>query len=96
MGTLDVLAFPRPLSIRPDNYLKPAVLEVLDENQFGIISDSSTSHALIKMLHRWTEATDGSGSTVRVILFDYKKAFDYFYKQNLMQAKIPLYKIIPC
>ncbi len=29
------------------------------------------------MLHRWTKATDGNGSTVRVILFDYKAAFDY-------------------
>jgi hypothetical protein len=39
-------------------HLKPAVLEVLDENQFGVISDSSTTHSLIKMLHTWTEETD--------------------------------------
>jgi ABC-type Mn2+/Zn2+ transport system ATPase subunit len=66
-------------------HLTPAVLEVLDENQFGVISDSSTSHALIKMLHRWTEATDGNGSTVRVILFDYKKAFDNIDHTILVQ-----------
>jgi hypothetical protein len=73
-------------------HLKPAVLEVLDENQFGVISDSSTSHALIKMLHRWTEATDGSGSTVRVILFDYKKAFDYI-DHTILVPKLKLLRI---
>ena len=28
------------------------------------------------MVHNWLEATDGNGSAVRVILFDYRKAFD--------------------
>ena len=28
------------------------------------------------MVHAWTKYTDGNGSTVRVVLFDYKKAFD--------------------
>jgi hypothetical protein len=28
------------------------------------------------MVHTWTKHTDGSGSAVRVVLFDYKKAFD--------------------
>ena len=27
------------------------------------------------MLHTWLQATDGSGAAVRVILFDYRKAF---------------------
>ena len=58
-------------------HLKPAVLEILDPNQFGVIPDSSTSQALVKMIHKWTKATDGNGASVRVILFDYQKAFDY-------------------
>ena len=33
--------------------------------------------ALTSMLHYWTRATDGTGSTVRVVLFDYRKVFDY-------------------
>ena len=57
--------------------LKPAILKTLDPNQFGVITGSSTSQALIKMIHRWTEATDGSGASVSVVLFDYQKAFDF-------------------
>jgi hypothetical protein len=28
------------------------------------------------MIHNWNELTDGNGSTVRVVLFDFKKAFE--------------------
>ena len=28
------------------------------------------------MSHNWAEATDGTGAAVRVLLFDYRKAFD--------------------
>ena len=49
---------------------------MVDPNQFGIISVSSTVLALIGMVHKWLEATDGNGATVRVFLFDYHKAFD--------------------
>jgi hypothetical protein len=28
------------------------------------------------MLHTWSKYTDGNGASVRVILFDYRKAFD--------------------
>ena len=55
--------------------LKPAILKTLDPNQFGVISGSLTNQAPIKMIHRWTEATDGSGASVQVVLFDYQKAF---------------------
>lgn len=37
---------------------------------------SSTTHALISMIHTWTKHTDGNGANVRVVLFDYRKAFD--------------------
>lgn len=49
---------------------------MVDPNQFGIISVSSTVLALISMVHEWLEATDGNGATVRVFLFVYRKAFD--------------------
>ncbi len=29
------------------------------------------------MIHNWNKLTDGNGSTVRVVLFDFKKAFDH-------------------
>ena len=33
--------------------------------------------ALISMMHAWALGTDGNGATVRTVLFDYRKAFDF-------------------
>ena len=57
-------------------YLRPSILKKIGDNQFGAIPKSSTTHALISMVHSWAKHTDGTGSTVRVVLFDYRKAFD--------------------
>jgi hypothetical protein len=59
-----------------ENFVKPAVLRKMDINQFGTIPKSSTIHALISMILKWKKQTDGSGSMVRVVLFDFKKVFD--------------------
>ena len=48
------------------DYVKPAVLKVLDPNQYG--AKSSTTQALIDMVHNWAKGTDGNGETARVIL----------------------------
>ena len=77
----------RPISLTPvlskltedfvvDIYLKPAVMDKIDKRQFGNVPKSCTTHALISMLHAWTENTAGNGSTTRVALFDFRKAFD--------------------
>ena len=70
-----------------DRALKPLMLECMDPNQFGFIPDSSTTFALISMLHHWSEATDGTSAHVRVALLDYKKAFD-LVDHNLLIAKL--------
>ena len=36
-----------------EDYVKPAVLKVIDNNQYGAITKSSTVIALINMLHSW-------------------------------------------
>ena len=46
-------------------------MEKIDDKQFGTIPNSSTTQALISMLHTWTKDTDGNGSTRRVVLFDF-------------------------
>ena len=51
-------------------------MSIIDPSQYGVIPRSSTTLAVI---HEWTQATDGTGSAVRVILFDYKKAFDLIH-----------------
>ena len=49
--------------------------------------------ALISMLHHWSLGTDGNGSTVRTLLFDYRKAFDLIVHSivitKLSQLDIP-------
>ena len=77
----------RPISLTPviskiaeefivEEFVKPAVMAVIDDNQFGTVPKSSTTQALISMIHAWSNHTDGNGSTVRVVLFDFRKAFD--------------------
>ncbi|KAL9988404.1 hypothetical protein ACROYT_G002842 [Oculina patagonica] len=83
----DVNKHLRPISLTPilsklaeefivDRYIKPAVLAKVDPRQFGTVPSSSTTEALISMIHEWNSATDGDEATVRAVLFDFKKAFD--------------------
>lgn len=79
----DITKHLRPISLTPvlskvaeEFVVKPAILKKINRNQFGCVPKSSTTNALISMIHHWTKQTDGNGATVRVVLFDYKKAFD--------------------
>ncbi|XP_028512507.1 uncharacterized protein LOC110231214 [Exaiptasia diaphana] len=80
----DVNKHLRPISLTPilskvgeefiiDGYIKPAILAKIDKNQYGTIPNSNTTLALISMLHSWYKDTDGNRSTVRVVLFDFRK-----------------------
>jgi len=64
----------------------PAVLNNLDMNQYGAVPKSSTTFALMDMLHDWSKGTDGNGATIRTILFDYRKAFDLIGHSILIKA----------
>ena len=88
----------RPISLTPalsklaedfivNKYIGPAVLEVIDPNQYAAILKTSTLQALISMVHTWGQATDGTGSVVRVVLLDYRKAFD-LVDHSILAAKI--------
>ena len=48
--------------------LKAIILSSIDPRQFGFIPGSSTTFALISMLHHWLSATNRNGSTVRATL----------------------------
>ena len=72
------------------DYVKPAVLNILDPCQYGAIPKSSTTYALIHMTHEWVTGTDGNGATVRTILLDYRKAFDLI-DHSILRDK--LYKL---
>ena len=77
-------------------HVDPAVVELIDSIQFGAIPKSSTLHALISMLHTWTQATDGTGSAVGVVLLDYKKAFDLMDHSLLATKVISLHSSWDC
>ena len=95
----------RPISLTPciskvaeefvlDGFVKPAVMNILDHNQYGVIPNSATTMALISMLHSWSLGTDGNGATVRTLLLDYRKAFDLIDHSILVrklhnQCKLP-------
>ena len=70
----------RPISLTPciskvadefvvDGFVKPAVMNILDDNQYGAVQNSSTTMALISMLHSWSLGTDGKGATVKNVIF---------------------------
>ena len=84
----------RPISLTPTiaklaedfvvaTHVGPAVLKKINYDQYGGIPKSSTLFALISMFHHWSQATDRTGAAVRVVLFDYQKAFD-----TILVAKI--------
>lgn len=95
----DVNKHLRPISLTPvlskvaedyvvGRFLKPAVLKKVDPQQFGTVPGSNTTYALISMLHSWNSSTDGNGATVRVVLFDFRKAFDLIDHHILVQKLV--------
>ena len=58
------------------NTLNQLCYKKIDLRQFETISKSSTTHALVNMTQNWLVNTDGNGATARVVLFDFRKAFD--------------------
>ena len=79
-----------------EDVVKPAVLDVIHGNQYGAIPKSSTTMALISMLHAWSLGTDGNGATVRTMLFDYRKAFNFIFYSARVGALIKLLLLVLC
>ena len=52
------------------------MLQILNPNQYSAVSKSSTTQALIHIVHHWSRETNDNGATVIVTLFYYQKAFD--------------------
>ena len=95
----------RPISLTPliskhlerfiFNWILESIEDKIDQNQFGALKGSSTTHALVNMVHEWYRATDDSTSRtyIRVLLLDYAKAFDridpYLLIDKLKLLNIP-------
>ena len=61
------------------------MLQKIDPRQFGPIPKSSTTHALVNMTQNWLVNTDENGATARVVLLDFRKAFDLIDYSVLVQ-----------
>ena len=96
----------RPISLAPkipkiagehvvETYVKPAVLKKIDVHQLGTIPNSNTTHALINITHKLCVSTDGNGATTRVVLSDFRKAFDLI-NHNILVQKLLTYDIQMC
>ena len=69
----------RPISLTPciskvaeefdvDGFVKLVVMNILDDNQYRAIPNSSTTMALISMLHSWSLGMDGNGDCKNFII----------------------------
>ena len=58
---------------------------VIDDKQFGGVCGTSTTDALVEMLHKWYEATDTLNTFVRVVMLDFSKAFDLINHHLLLE-----------
>ena len=58
------------------DFVMPFVLKKIDKKQYGTIPKSCTTHALVSMINNWHVSSDGNAATIRVVLFDFRKALD--------------------
>ena len=63
------------------------VQDRVDPNQYGSIKKSSTTHALIDLLHQCYTSTDASKQYARILLLDFSKAFGLI-NHNILLKKL--------
>lgn len=87
----------RPISLTPSvskvaeefvvkDFLRPAFLGVIEDNQYLVTPGSSANIALINMLYHRSMWTDGNSSTVETVLSDHRKTFDFMDHGLVLQT----------
>ena len=71
-----------------------AFKSVIGRDQFAYKEGTNTTDALIMCLHHWLKWLDEGADSVRVISFDYKKAFDSV-SHNIICEKLKTLEINP-
>jgi hypothetical protein len=72
----------------------PYIVDKIDPDQFGSIPGTCTRDALVKLFHKWYEATDKLNHYIRILLLDYSKAFDHI-DINLLVNKLENMEVPP-
>ena len=78
----------------PYRWLLQSISGQIDPLQFGSLQGSSTSMALVHLLHKWHEASDKLGTSLRICLLDFSKAFDRI-DHNILLEKLQLMAVHP-
>ena len=69
-------------------WVRPIVMPQLDTRQFGGIKNcknSSTTHALVRVINKWLKAAETPRTIIRSCLIDVSKAFDRIDESILMR-----------
>ena len=64
--------------------------DFIDNNQFGSTRNRSTTHALVKFSDFIFSSSDSSSNIIRILLVDFKKAFDVV-DHNILSSKFKFY-----
>ena len=74
----------------PYRWLLQSVSNQIDPLQFGSQRGSSASMALVHLLHKSYEACDDLGSSLRICLLDFSKAFDRVDRNVLLKKLVQM------
>ena len=76
------------------NWLAPIVMQYIDPFQFGSVKKSSTTHALVHLVHYWLSALEIPNTIIRTCFINFSKAFDLIGHKILMH-KLQLLNVPP-
>ncbi len=66
--------------------------EHITTDQYGSMKGCSTTMAPIEMFDSWSKANDNVSTQIRILLLDYRKAFDLI-NHNILMAKLMSYGV---
>ena len=76
------------------NWLAPIVMPYIDPFQFGSVKKSSTTHALVHLVHYWLSALEVPNTIIRTCFIDFSKAFDLI-DHNILMHKLQILNVPP-
>ena len=75
-------------------WLSAIIMPHIDPFQFGGVKKSSTTHALVHLVHQWLLATETPKTVVRSCMIDFSKAFDRI-DHNVLICKLQRFNVPP-